>query len=148
MRNQRVRGLQSTVNSMRRVGKVPYRTLTKQVNATRLVIIFLTMLAVLLVGLWATKDLGVAIPSETGSISGLAVDERLKPVQANVSVLKTGLATQAGVDGVFKIDRVPAGAQHVIVAYQGVGHELKVVVEAGKTVQIGTIKLVTTQMAP
>ena len=90
MRNQRVRGLQSTVNSMRRVGKVPYRTLTKQVNATRLVIIFLTMLAVLLVGLWATKDLGVAIPSETGSISGLAVDERLKPVQANVSVLKTG----------------------------------------------------------
>jgi len=148
MRNQRVRGFKPTANGMRRVGNAPNRTSTKQGNAIRILLVLLVMLGVFLVGKWASESLAVSISSETGSVSGIAVDERDNPVQANVSILKTGLTAQAGVEGVFKLDGVPAGDQHVIVSYQGVGHDIPVLVEVGKTIQIGTIKLVTTQMAP
>jgi hypothetical protein len=148
MRNQRVRGFKSTGYSLRRVEKAQQKTTAGQGKTTRILLIASVMLVVFLVGMWASVNLAAINSSETGSVSGLAVDERHHPVQADVSILKTDLVAQADVDGVFKLDGVPAGAQHVIVAYKGVGHEIPVVVEAGKTAQIGTIRLVTTQMAP
>jgi hypothetical protein len=148
MRNQRVRGIKSTGYSMRRVEKAQMKTTAGQGKTTRFLLIVSVMLVVFLVGMWASVNLAALNSPETGSVSGLAEDERHNPVQADVSIIKTGLLAQAGVDGVFTLDGVPAGAQHVIVAYKGVGHEIAVMVEAGKTAQIGTIRLVTTQMAP
>jgi hypothetical protein len=148
MRTQRVRGFQSTAEPLRRVGKVPYNHPARQGNSTRILLIALVILLVLLVVIWAGDILVMAMPSATGSVAGMAVDERLKPVQASISVLKTGVTAQAGADGIFTLNNVPAGEQRLIVAYQGVGHEVAVVIEAGKTAEVGTIRLVTTQMPP
>lgn len=84
----------------------------------------------------------------SGGVTGLAVNTDQQPVQAEVFIPGSDYSAQAGSDGLFELGNIPAGLQSVVIAYDGIGYEIRVEIEAGKTVNIGTIKLETTQVPP
>ena len=84
----------------------------------------------------------------SGSVTGLAVNSNQQPVEAEVFIPGSDYFAQAGADGLFELGNIPAGVQSVVVAFDGIGYEIRVEIEAGKTVNIGKIELETTQVPP
>lgn len=84
----------------------------------------------------------------SGSVTGVAVINDQKPVQADIFIPGSDYAAQSGADGSFTLANIPAGKQNIVIAFDGIGQEIPVQIEAGKTVNIGTIKLATTQVPP
>jgi len=109
------------------------------------------VLAVLIIGLVAAK-IGQSNPvifqNVKGSVSGIVVNQMATPVAADVFLLKSNLSTTADKNGSFVLSDIPSGTQKIIVAYDGMGHEIPVNIEAGKTVDLGQIQVETTQIAP
>jgi hypothetical protein len=115
---------------------------------TRWVIGFL---AILILAMWISVSIPgslTATLSSKGGISGRVVNEKSTPIPADISVLRTDLQTAADTGGSFSLQNIPAGSHSVIIGYGGVGVEFPVLVEAGKTIDLGQIEVETTALPP
>jgi len=83
-----------------------------------------------------------------GSVSGTIVNSQNTPVAAEVFVLKSEINTVADLDGNFILRDVPDGAQRIIVAWQGVGKEIPVIVKSSETSYLGLIEVEETKIPP
>ncbi len=82
--------------------------------------------------------------AQNATIIGKVADAGDKPVaEAIVSVVGTNLMTQTNTNGEFKIENVQPGIQQILVVADGFENYFSgdIKVEAGKTVNVGTIKL-------
>ena len=80
-----------------------------------------------------------------GSVSGFAVNEKGEPILVDVLVFGTELKVSSDENGYFEIKNVPAGERSIIIAYERIGTEEIVLVEASKNTELGTV-IVPTEM--
>ncbi len=80
----------------------------------------------------------------TGTVTGRVVDEKNRPLEADIFVLRTSIEARSSEDGSFELQGVPAGQQAIVVAHQGAGREFSVVVVAGSRVDMGLLQLTAT----
>ncbi|MCS7260122.1 MAG: carboxypeptidase-like regulatory domain-containing protein, partial [Anaerolineae bacterium] len=96
--------------------------------------VLITVLAIATVALAVitfARSTAAAILAGTGTVMGKVVDESNRPLVAEIFVLHTNIEAKSNPDGTFEIYGVPAGAQSIVVAYQGAGREIIVDVLAG-----------------
>jgi hypothetical protein len=67
----------------------------------------------------------------------MVVDQSGAPFHGRIFILGTKLAAVTDSNGRFQLDRVPAGAQSLIVADNLVGRDFPVQVIAGQTADVG-----------
>lgn len=117
-------------------------------NYRRVLMILLGVILLVFViyNFWGSQVAGVL--TARGAVNGITVDNHSNPVQAQISVLKTNLSVSSDANGNFLLKNVPAGAVNMIVAFDGQGMEIPVQIEAGKTIELGKIQVVSTQTAP
>ncbi|WP_165360548.1 carboxypeptidase-like regulatory domain-containing protein [Candidatus Chloroploca sp. Khr17] len=80
----------------------------------------------------------------SGTVAGQVVDQAGRPQPAEVIIQTTDLIVQTAPDGRFQIAGVPAGAQVLVVARDGVAVEYPITVRNGQTINVGTVKSETT----
>ncbi|GAB4521794.1 MAG: hypothetical protein Fur0018_02700 [Anaerolineales bacterium] len=81
-----------------------------------------------------------------GGVTGTVVNVQGQPTQAEIYVIGTDLIARTNPDGSFALENVPAGQQSIVVVDENSGIEYPVTVSGGETVNLGDIKLVTTQI--
>ncbi len=114
-------------------------------RTARIVILLLFVMGALLGGINILQsDLASGIAGK-GAITGSAVDEMGQAVAVEVFVIGYELESQSDAQGNFRLDGIPAGAQVVVVGYQGVGHEFPVTILPGENVDIGQVRVVETE---
>jgi hypothetical protein len=104
--------------------------------------IILMGLLVLLAGMslyYYMKSDAAALLTGKGSFSGLVLDEQGKPLNAQLSVMGVDRLVQAGIDGSFLYENVPAGKRNLVIIYNGTASEYSVQVQAGKIVNLGQV---------
>lgn len=89
---------------------------------------------------------GNPVGKSTGSISGKVVNESGAPVSAEIYVVSTNLSTTADVEGNFSLTKIPAGNNDVLIAFQGQGVELQVVIQKDQNLPLGSIQVRSTQI--
>jgi len=62
--------------------------------------------------------------------------------------LKSEISTNTDNNGSFLLGDIPSSSRKIIVAYDGTGYEIQVLIDAGMTVELGQIQVETTQVAP
>lgn len=112
----------------------------------RLIIIGLLCVAIILAGVVFIQDSKMKRYEGMGSISGNVVNLELTPIPAEISVLNTKLSTLADDTGKFSLINIPAGSASVIIAYEGQGVEIPVMVIPDQNVNLGQITIEGTQI--
>ncbi len=115
---------------------------------TQWVIIFLVVLIIGLGTIQIVKKVPLVFQNGKGSVSGIVVNRMATPVSADIFLLQTNLTATTDSNGAFILRNVPTGIHQVIVAYDGMGQEIQVDVQAGTVVDLGHIQVETTQVAP
>ncbi|MFV9504462.1 MAG: carboxypeptidase-like regulatory domain-containing protein [Oscillochloridaceae bacterium umkhey_bin13] len=110
----------------------------------RYMIMGLMVILVLLLVANVVQSRAVARLSGMGNVRGQVLDRAGRPISAELIIERSELVINAGPDGRFAIQGVPAGDQLLVVAYAGVGVEYPVAVIAGSTVDVGTVQIATT----
>ena len=118
----------------------------KKKKTVRWVLLSLFLVAVILTGINFLANYEAPIQSGTGGVSGHVVNISLTPVPAEVFIVGSNLSAQADDKGQFSMINIPAGEITVIVAYQGQGVEIPVVVTSNETSKLGQIKVESTQI--
>jgi hypothetical protein len=118
----------------------------KKKKTVRWVLLSLFLVAVILTGINFLANYEAPIQSGTGGVSGQVVNISLTPVPAEVFIVGSNLSAQADDQGQFSMINIPAGEITVIVAYQGQGVEIPVVVTSNETSKLGQIKVESTQI--
>jgi hypothetical protein len=85
-----------------------------------------------------------ALLTGTGSVTGTVIDEQGQAFRGEIFILGTELAVSTDPNGHFAMDRVPAGAQSLIVADDLFGREFPIQVVAGETIDVGQLQFVPT----
>lgn len=81
----------------------------------------------------------------SGNLQGIVVDENGKAPQGGYAkILGTEMTATLAPDGSFRIEKVPAGAQSLVILDQYTGREIAVLIENGETLDVGTIQFRTT----
>ena len=109
------------------------------------IVILIVLLFVLLLGaanLMKSQTGGILMG--TGAVRGVVVDQNGAPFHGRIFILGTKLAAVTDSNGRFQLDRVPAGAQSLIVADNLVGRDFPVQVIAGQTADVGQIEFIPT----
>ncbi len=110
-----------------------------------LIIVLLVLLTVLFLGtanFLQSQTAGLLL--ETGSVTGMIIDENGQPFQGEVFLLGTELAVVIDANGYFVMDSVPAGQQSLIVADEEYGNEFLINIIAGEAIDVGQIQFVST----
>jgi hypothetical protein len=107
----------------------------------RMVIVVLAVLVLILAAVNLLRNKDRTVTSQKGAVRGVVVDLNNRPLRAEVLVLGTNLAVETGEQGLFEIQRVPAGPQILIIGYQAVGVEYPVVIEADVVIDLGPIQI-------
>ena len=89
---------------------------------------------------------GNSVGKSFGSISGNVINESGAPVSAEVYVVSTNLNTTADVEGNFSLTKIPTGNNEVLIAFQGQGVELQVVIQKDQNLSLGSIQVRSTQV--
>jgi len=111
-----------------------------------LVIAVLSVVVVLLLGVNLWDAPAVTHLRGTGTVTGQVVNERGDPIQAEIFVLKTALDAQTDDQGYFTLKQVPAGEQILVIAYLGVGREVRTVVASDTVTDLGRIQFASTRV--
>ncbi len=109
------------------------------------IIVLLVLLTVLFLGtanFLQSQTAGLLL--ETGSVTGMIIDENGQPFQGEVFILGTELAVVIDANGYFVMDSVPAGQQSLIVADEEYGNEFLINIIAGEAIDVGQIQFVST----
>jgi hypothetical protein len=112
----------------------------------RIVILSLLFIALAMTGITLLQSARGTQYNGLGSISGSVVNAESTPIPAEISVLNSSLITTADEAGNFQLNNVPAGPADVIVAWQGQGVEVPVVVLANGNVTIGEVTIESTKL--
>lgn len=96
---------------------------------------------------WISSDAGQTILG-FGIVNGSVINIQGSPVPAEIYLLTKDISTMADKDGSFSLENVPVGDQRLIIAWQGVGKEFPIKVEAGKTISLGQVIVEETQLPP
>ena len=125
------------------IPETPHELSTAQKVIRGLIGIFL--IAVLILGMlnfWKSDQ--ASFLRGTGSVRGLALDERNQPFSGSIFVEGTGLVAKTGPDGSFELKNIPAGNRIIVVADTVSGREFPVEIMVGKASNLGTIKFKST----
>lgn len=108
----------------------------------RKVLIGLGLVLVVLFSAYLLQQNAAARSAGQGSISGIVVSPQGQPLAgAEIFLSGSDAVVLSGADGRFLLEGVPAGEVAIIVAYQYIGQELRLTVEAGETVDAGTVTI-------
>lgn len=110
----------------------------------RLLIVALSIALVGLLVVNLAQSRAVAVISGKGTITGQVLGLDGQPAVAELMIEQTDLLIRSAPDGRFVLDQVPAGERLLVVARDGVGVEYPVVVVAGASADIGTVRAETT----
>lgn len=124
--------------------KAKAKSARKKIRPT---IIFLSAVLAILVLVSQIQSRMVLLTNGSGTITGMVLDARGRPQVAEIIVERTKLVVQTDANGRFVVHNVPEGNQLLVVARDGVGVEYSIIAEPGDTVDIGTVQVVTTEVA-
>ncbi len=110
----------------------------------RLLLLALLLVVLILSALNFLGSKSMSILTGSGAVTGVVVDQDGRPFQCQVVILGTELSAATDSNGRFLLDRVPAGAQILIVADDALGREFPVEVIPGETVEMGQLQFVPT----
>ena len=107
------------------------------------------LLLVLALGIYNfSQSKTAALLTSTGSVVGTAVDQNNQPFEGEIFILGTDLETTCDTNGRFLLERVPAGEQTLVVADDAFAREFPITVLAGKTVDVGQVQFIPTDIPP
>lgn len=118
----------------------------KRKKTVRYFLLGFFLLALILVGVNMISTYEKPIITGTGGVTGHVVNQSLTPVVADIYVVDSDLTAQSAGDGSFSLINLPAGQINLIVAYQGQGVEIPVMIESGQVSALGQIKVESTQI--
>jgi hypothetical protein len=118
----------------------------KRKKTVRYFLLGFFLLALILVGVNMITTYEKPIKTGTGGVTGQVVNQSLTPVVADIYVLDSDLSEQSASDGSFTLINLPAGQINLIVAYQGQGVEIPIMIESGEISILGQIKVESTQI--
>jgi hypothetical protein len=106
------------------------------------------ILVLLVISIWLlnifSKSTVFQVVTGTGNIAGRVVGPGGAPVQAEVFVPGTNIKTQTDQDGRFALQNVPAGEHSLIVGLEVSGYEFPLNVQAGESLDLGDLRIVST----
>jgi hypothetical protein len=109
--------------------------------------LLLGLIVILLLGIGVTNILrsdAAQYLLGNGTVTGVVVDPSGKPLDAEIFVEQTSLASRTNADGVFELRGLPGGARMIVVARNGGGMEFNVIVSSGGTVDMGRLQFIGT----
>jgi len=118
----------------------------KRKKTVRIIVMGLFLVALTLFAVNMIAKYEQPIKTGTGGVTGQVVNQSLTPVVADIYVVDSDLTAQSAGDGSFSLINLPAGQINLIVAYQGQGVEIPVMIESGQTSVLGQIKVESTQI--
>lgn len=114
----------------------------------RVVIVGLLLLALVLGAIQVfNSPVGVVLRG-TGQVQGRVVDDRDRPIPAEIFVLGTQHSTRCDANGEFMLSGVPAGTLAVVATYNGQGIEQVVQLEVGAALNLGELRVAATALPP
>ncbi len=121
----------------------------KRKMVLRIILGILSLVAVSLFVVHSVQSNTVALLTGRGTLTGTVVDEYGAPLQAQVFIFGLDRQVDTARDGIFIYKNIPAGQHSLIVAFNGTAQEFFVQVEAGTTLDLGTLAfLVSTPTQP
>jgi len=140
----KIDGLPSVTEIQNEIKKVEKQdqNLAKK-KSLRPILLILTIVALVL-GTMSILN-GNSVGKSTGSINGNVINESGTPISAEVSVVSTNLSTVADVQGNFSLGKIPTGNNEVLIAFQGQGVDLPVVIQKDQDLSLGSIQIRSTQ---
>jgi hypothetical protein len=115
-------------------------------RSLRPILIVLAIIAVLLGSFAILTGKSILKSGATGIISGNVTNESGTPIPAEIYVVSTKLSTVADTQGNFVLGNIPVGENEVLVAFQGQGVEVPVVIQKDQNSSLGSIQIRSTQI--
>lgn len=123
---------------------LPKDRLSKQKIIVRSIIGILLVVLIVLTVVNLGKNDSVTNLLGKGTVVGQVIDNKNQPIVADIVFIGLEIKGKTNNEGYFEINNIPSGEQSVAILVESGGVEYPVLIEAGKTFDIGQVKIIAT----